>query len=211
MNAEDKNNEEERNKGFNTADIPSHEHIEELIEDIKTFEKKYPLYDVKQPEKVKSEEFELEIEKTVDSDVDLLSKTEVTGKIKKFFKTKKRNISEKKTGDLHNKSLFPKISIKRKKETTQTEKTEKKGKVVKPNVFRIGYNDSGELVNLDLKKKEFTEKSKGKKNFFKKLFKFKKGEEQKSEEAEDEKTSKIKNVLGKIGKLKNAIPFKRNK
>lgn len=85
-------------------------------------------------------------------------------------------------------------------------------KELKPNVFNIGFNDNGELVNLDLKKKKVIEKTDKKLSLdkFKNLIKRNKNKSDvptsESDNEKGSKFSKIKDKLGKIGKLKKIIP-----
>lgn len=81
-----------------------------------------------------------------------------------------------------------------------------KKKVPKPATFNIGFNDNGNLVNYDFKKKKVANKSKFK---ITNLIKRKKPKDEKtSEEGEDSKVSKIKEKFGFFGKLKKFIPTK---
>ncbi len=207
-----KTEEDEMDKGFNSADIPSHEQVNQLIEEIKNFEEKYPLFDVKPVKKEKKQLNRLE----EPSEVPVIKPEDnVSNKFKNIFKKVKKNKSYK-TIDIQkkkdNKKLLPNFSLKQKKGTIQKKisvKKKVKSKPVNPNIFRIGFDDKGNLVNLDLKKKDEIKKKPSKLNFLNKIFKKENSSEENSSNAG--KFGKIKSVFGKVGKLKNAIPFKRNK
>ena len=96
-------------------------------------------------------------------------------------------------------------------------KRKEKPVVEKPSAtFRIRFDESGNLVNLDIKKPEPKVKvEKDKKKFsLKKILPGKKSKDKGDEEASKEKSSigsKLKGSFGKIGKLKNVIPNKSKK
>lgn len=207
----DKTEEDEMDKGFNAADIATHEQVTQLIEDIKKFEEKYPLFDVKPVKKEKKQVNELETPPSVPI---IDPKNNISNNFKKIFKRKRKNKSfnkfeNQKKND--NKKLLPIYPVKQKKESKHRKirvKKENKSKPVKPNIFRVGFDNEGNFVNLDLKKKEVKDKP-SKLNFLRKIFKIEKSSDDNS--SDDGKLGKLKSVFGKVGKLKNAIPFKRNK
>jgi len=90
-------------------------------------------------------------------------------------------------------------------------KKEKESKPNVPTTFKIGFNEKGELVNLDLKQpkpKKENEKSKSKFNLKKLIPIKKKGEESAESSESSSKVSKLKGGLGKLSKLKKVIPNK---
>lgn len=213
MNEIDKTEEDEMDKGFNTADITSHKQINQLIEDIKKFEEKYPLFDVKPVKKEKKTQVN-ELEKPPSVPI-IDPENNISKNFKNIFKRKKKDKSFNKFENQSrkdNKKLLPNLTLKQKKSPKHRKisvKKEIKSKPVKPNIFRIGFNNEGQLVNLDLKKKKEVKEKPSKLNFLKKIFKREKSSEENS--SNDGKLGKLKSVFGKVGKLKNAIPFKRNK
>jgi hypothetical protein len=95
----------------------------------------------------------------------------------------------------------------------------KKEKIVvdKPSAtFRIRFDESGGLVNLDFKRPEPKNKVKADKKKFslKKILPFKKSKDKSDKSTSQEKSSigsKLKGSFGKISKLKNVIPNKSKK
>ncbi len=78
-----------------------------------------------------------------------------------------------------------------------------------PAIFNIGFNDNGNLVNLDLKIKEEKEGKQKKINLKNVLNIF--SRKNKSKEKSDSKMSKIKSKFGGISKIKKIIPSKSKK
>jgi len=83
-------------------------------------------------------------------------------------------------------------------------------KFVIPNTFNIGFNKTGELVNLDLKKKKNIEKKKHSfsiKNLIKRDKKRENNEE--SDEDDTSKIGKLKAKLNFLSKIKKVLPGKK--
>lgn len=87
--------------------------------------------------------------------------------------------------------------------------------VEKPSAtFRIRFNESGNLVNLDFKKPVPKPKKDKKKLSLKKILPGRKSKDKVESDSTKEKSSKVsklKGGLGKIGKIKNVIPNKSKK
>lgn len=99
-----------------------------------------------------------------------------------------------------------------KKKFSFLKKEKKEAKPTIPTTFKIGFDEKGELVNLDLKKpkpKKEKEGAKGKFNL-KKIIPFKKkGAEDAGDKAgSSSKLKGLKGGLGKLSKLKKVIPTK---
>ncbi len=110
-----------------------------------------------------------------------------------------KNISEddESIGELNNK----KFSFLKK--TKENEKT----KV--PTTFKIGFDEDGKLVNLDLKKpKPKKDDASSKKKFSVKSLLPKRKKENEETKDDGSKSSKLKKGLGKLSKLKRVIPSK---
>ena len=181
----------------NIDNLNTHEKIQSLLDEIKEFENKNPEYPIVEPEIV-FEEVPAEI---IEDEDQFLSEPEERG-----LKTGLRR--------------FNLITIrKRKKLITGKEPAEvenlKKVKEIKPTTFKIGFDEDGNLVNLDLKKPKIKEKSGSKSKRFgglKKLARRKKGEKAESEgESKESKTGRFKGALGKVGKLKKVVPSRGRK
>jgi len=103
------------------------------------------------------------------------------------------------------------IPIKTDEEVKKKKQKKHSSKPVVHTSFKVRFDESGELINVDLRKPK-QEPEKKKKFSFKKLVKGRKKE--KTETAEPEaksKKSKLKGGLGKIGKLKRVIPSRGKK
>jgi len=193
---------EETNSKINT-----HQQIQTMIDDLLELEKSLPLFDLPASEMIlgenQTEDASEEQGFATISDGNLESEPEIT---KKGLKIK-------------HKKLFS-LKIKRRKSATDKEISEKKyltfkPKELKPTEFMVGFDENGNLVNLDLRKPKIKEKSVsklGKINILKKIKSRKKGEKSVGSSSDDKsKGSKIKGVFGKVAKLKNAIPGKGKK
>ncbi|MCK5636883.1 MAG: hypothetical protein KAH91_05615, partial [Thermoplasmatales archaeon] len=78
--------------------------------------------------------------------------------------------------------------------------------------FKLRFDEKGKLVNIDLKKPKQSEPKSESKKRFKLPIPKRKGKEKEGETKTTEKKSKgLKGKLGKISKLKVAIPSKRKK
>lgn len=112
---------------------------------------------------------------------------------------------------------FPDSSVGDKPKRFKFLKKKEKPVVDKPSAtFRIRFDESGDLVNLDIKKSEPKTKLKtDKKKFsFKKMLPFKRLKDEGDKSSSGEKSSigsKLNGSLGKISKLKNIIPNKSKK
>ncbi len=184
------------------SNIKSHDDIIQKINEIKTFEEKYPYFDINElPQENLQQENKIE-----DDFNEKNHQNKIFNKLKVFNKIKFKK-SEK---DNSNVKEFKKP---KKIEEATKEIKEKKAEErdVNPTVFNIGYDKDGDLVNLDLKKIKAKDKG-GKANtgFLNKILKRGKSEEGNKEE-KGNIVSKIKNSFGKIGKIKNAIPLKGKK
>lgn len=170
-----------------SSPVKTHEEILELIEEIKEFENRFPDFD----RGGKWETIEPEI--TVTEQKPIPIKTEEYEKKSRkhiFFRIKRRSKSE-----------VPKL------------KRERKATTIK---LRIG--EEGKLVNTDIRKTKPKKAKEDKPKFnIRKILSRKKEEtsetlrEQKSEEDKRISLSKIKNIFGGIGKLKNVIPGRKSK
>jgi hypothetical protein len=103
---------------------------------------------------------------------------------------------------------------KKKKKSYLRKKKKKESKPKTPTTFKIGFNEKGNLVNLDLKQSKVKKddvKSKDKFSF-KKLLPIKKSEKKETSDtdAKSSKLSKVKSSLRKLNKLKRVIPNKDN-
>lgn len=181
-----------------------HEKIQALLDEIKGFEDKFPGYAIKEPEIIKGEVHFGDVpdgDSTKDEEEELtsemeLEKSRLTPKSRRFrirIRRRKSKVAE----DLTDDEVLTKV------------------KEITPTTFRFGVDQSGKLVNLDLKKPKIKPKSESR---FKKLAGLKdklhrkKGGKTESEGTEEKsKISKFKGAFGKIGKLKKAIPHKSKK
>ncbi len=153
------------------SSVKSHEELIEIIDELKEFENIE--IDENFNKKQKTNEI-IEIDKNEVSDNLIIDDSD---KRKDFFKN---------------------ISIFSNKEKNIDEKSVKE---INPSTFKIGFNDNGELVNLDfrIKKQVENKESNKKKN---------KSDDEKSNKS---KFSKIKNKFSNIGKLKKIIPTRNKK
>jgi len=165
------------------APIKNHEKIIQMIDEIREFESIEN--DLKIEEKKKKEDI-IEIEhKVLEHEEEILESREK----KKFF------------DELRHVHF-----------TTHPNKNNKVEKMIIPSTFKVGFNENGNLVNLNLKKKKEVQK----KNKFLKIKNLIKRKKVKETEKEDEsskeesssKIGKLKSKFGAIGKLKNVIPKK---
>jgi len=103
------------------------------------------------------------------------------------------------------------IPIKTDEEVKQKKQKKHGSKPVIHTSFKVRFDESGELVNLDLRKTK-KEPEKKKKISLKRLGKGRKKEKTENTESEEKsKKSKLKSGLGKIGKLKKVIPSRGKK
>jgi len=103
------------------------------------------------------------------------------------------------------------IPIKTDEEIKPKKQKKHESKPVVHTSFKVRFDESGELVNLDLRKPKKEPETK-KKISLKKLGKGKKKEKTENTESEEKsKKSKLKGGLGKIGKLKRVIPSRGKK
>jgi len=181
-----------------------HEKIQVLLDEIKGFEDKFPGYAVKEPEIIEGEGHFSDVsdgDSTRDGEKELTSEMELE---KSGLKPKSRRF---------------RIRIRRRKSKVGEDLTDAevltKVKEITPTTFRVGINESGKVVNLDLRKPKIKPKSESR---FKKLAVLKdklhrkKGGKTESEGTEEKsKASKFKGAFGKVGKLKKAIPHKSKK
>ena len=193
---------------FRDVDILSkeqkHEKIQALLDEIKGFEDKFPGYAVKEPEIIEGDVHFSSLpegDSTKDEEKELtsemqLEKSGLTPKSRRFrirIRRRKSKVAE----DLRDDEVLTKV------------------KEITPTTFRFGVDQSGKLVNLDLRKPKIKPKSKSR---FKKLAGLKdklhrkKGDRTESEGSKEKsKPSKFKGAFGKVGKLKKAIPHKTKK
>ena len=182
----------------------THEKIQVLLDEIKEFEDKFPEYALKEPEIIEGDVYPSDVlgeDSIKDGEKQLTSEMELE---KSGLKPRSRKFS---------------IRIRRKKSKTGEDLTDAevltKVKDITPTTFRVGFDESGKLVNLDLRKPKIKPKSESR---FKKLVGLKnklhrkKGGKTESEGTEGKsKASKFKGAFGKIGKLKKVIPHKGKK
>lgn len=196
-----------RDKEENYSKIRTHQQIQTMIDELFEFEKNLPLFELPPSEiildETQAEETSEEQEFVTMPGENLESEPEIT---KKGLKIKFKRLYS--------------FKIKRRKSETDSEISEKKFLIFKPKElksteFMVGFNENGNLVNLDLRKPKIKEKPEsklGKLNILKKIKGRKKGEKSESSSSDDKfKGSKIKSIFGKVGKLKNAIPGKGKK
>lgn len=199
----------------NNLDLKSHQDINLLIEDIKKFEEKFSFFEIQ------------EIDKDNDKENSLNSPSYVTPNksIKKTMKTKKRLVIKKRklSKEVETKKRFHKkqnnfsfklFSIKNSSNKNDRikvgSKNFEKKTVIKPNVFHIGFDENGQLVNLDIKKRIVENNKSDKKSLFGRIIKKNKSES--NEETDKEvKNSKFKGFFIKVKNIKKAIPLIRNK
>ena len=172
--------------------VKTHEEILQLIEEIKEIERSFDEIEIEEP---LIQEWETLKPETTQEEVKIIPiKSEIEeGKKKKhaLFRIKRRSRSEVKR-------------IKREKQYA---------------TFKLRFDEQGNLVNLDFRKsKPKSEKTKSKFKLpinLKKLIRKGKGESETTEESPaGEKKGiggKLKNVLGMVSKLKNAIPGRGKK
>lgn len=168
-------------ENMSDSEIKSHSEILQLIDEIRIYEQNFVDFSTDLIEETKEEEHEL-IE----------------------IKHKKPSLEK------H--SFEKKMKAKRvKKKHKSLKKKQKKAKPKVSTTFKIGFDDGGELVNLDLKKPKTKQKGDKSKNKFnlKSILPFKKKGKDNAEGSSDSpKSSKLKGGLGKLGKLKKVIPNK---
>ena len=103
--------------------------------------------------------------------------------------------------------------LENKEKNTFIKKIKKEPKPKVPTNFKIGFDENGKLVNLDLKKIQPKNKAKEPKGKFnlKKIIPFRKKQDKSDDSESSSKKSKLKGLkggLGKLGKLKKVIPNK---
>lgn len=177
----------------NISFVKKHEEILEMIEEIKIFEKKFIRHDF--------EETELEF---IEVEEDVLEFIEVEeDKLEQFETTPMKKVKKKLKND-----RILNASSEVQKEKIQANPT-------MAATFKIRFDDTGELVNIDFKKS----KPKPESNRLLKFSKFRINKNGINEKTETEignskkksKFLKLKVGLGKIGKLKKAIPTREKK
>ncbi|MCK4995763.1 MAG: hypothetical protein KAR55_02645 [Thermoplasmatales archaeon] len=194
----------------------SHEEILRLIEEIKAFEENYPEYYV--VERTETEEELIDIEKDgehfselgqgtmefIEVDPDVVEFVEVGTEFESVpfeQETEKPGLKDSIT-----KSKFFKIKV---RGSTDVKKARLERKAA---TFKLRFDEKGKLVNIDLKKPKQSEPKSESKKRFKLPIPKRKGKEKEGETKTTEKKSKgLKGKLGKISKLKVAIPSKRKK
>jgi len=198
MAPRDNNMDELDSEQDNTISLAkTHEEILEILEEIKKFEKKFIGHDFEETE-VEFIEVEEDVVEFVEVEEDKLEQFEPIP-IKE--ETKKPGLKEK----LKINRIF--------KSRSEVQKEKVEAKPISAATFKIRFDDSGELVNIDFKKPK--PESKRRFNFSKLKIKRKRKNEKTEKETETSekksKFSKLKGGLGKIGKLKKAIPHRGKK
>jgi hypothetical protein len=190
--------------GETLSEISKHKHILKLLEEIKEFETVFPEYEIIEPDiYIGNVSYgNLTEDDILDEDKELIAE---------------ENLEERKAKPRHRRIIA--IRIRRRKSRsdgniTDAKVLERKAKTKKitPTTFNVGFDNDGNLVNLDLRKPEIKPKSESR---FKKLAglkRFRRGKKSESTESasseETSKASKLKGKFSKIGKLKNAIPHR---
>ena len=192
----------------------SHEEILRLIEEIKAFEEEFPEYYIVE----KTEEELIDVEKDgehfsefghgimefIEVDPDVVEFVEVGAEFDSVpfeQETEKPGLKDSIT-----KSKFFKIKV---RGSTDVKKARLERKAA---TFKLRFDEKGKLVNIDLKKPKPSEPKSESKKRFKLPIPKRKGKEKEGETKTTEKKSKgLKGKLGKISKLKVAIPGKRKK
>jgi hypothetical protein len=201
----------DREKDEDFSKILTHEQIRSMMDELLEFEKKLPLFDISDSEMVYEDS---QMMKKDEEDIDIVSDKSL--EFEPETKKKKVKFSFKK---------LPKLKIKRKtsaktSDISYTKVFKIKALELKPNEFRFGLDEKGDLVNLDLRKSK-PHQPKSESKFVSKLSKInplkfikgrkKGGETQSSSDEKGSKGSKVKGIFGSIGKLKNAIPSRGKK
>ncbi|MCK4365432.1 MAG: hypothetical protein KAW45_05230 [Thermoplasmatales archaeon] len=194
----------------------SHEEILRLIEEIKTFEEKFPEYYV--VERTETEEELIDIEKDgehftefgqgtmefIEVDPDVVEFVEVGTEFESVSfeqETEKQGLKDSIT-----KSKFFKIKA---RGSTDVKKVRLEQKAA---TFKLRFDEKGKLVNLDFKTPKPSEPKSESKKRFKLPIPKRKGKSKEGETKTTEKKSKgLKGKLGKIGNLKKVIPSKGKK
>ena len=104
------------------------------------------------------------------------------------------------------------LSNQNEKKVSFLKKKEKESKPKIPTKFKIGFNEKGELVNLDLKKPKIKQEKEGTKGKFdlKRLIK-KKGDAGAGDTSDSSSIiSKLKGLKGRLSTLKKVIPNKKS-
>lgn len=194
----------------------SHEEILRLVEEIKAFEERFPEYYI--VERTETEEELIDVEKDgehfsefgqgtmefIEVDPDVVEFAEVGAEFESVPFEQETGKSGLK--DSITKSKFFKIKA---RGSTEVKKARLERKAA---TFKLRFDEKGKLVNIDLKKPKLSEPKAESKKRFKLPIPKRKGKEKEGETKTTEKKSKgLKGKLGKISKLKVAIPGKRKK
>jgi len=183
----------------------THAEIIEMIEEIKKYENKFQKFDLEIIESDKE---------LIDLEPEILEFTEVENDIVHFVEIDKDKLEQfglvqpdqrKQKKKVKKRIKFRFLNPKKKDENKIGEV-----RVINPTIFKLRINKEGKLINTELKAPKIPPKSK--KGKFLKKISIKKGKKSKTETSEEkQKTSKIKEGLRKLGRLKKAIPTKSKK
>ncbi|MEF8879006.1 MAG: hypothetical protein V5A64_01270 [Candidatus Thermoplasmatota archaeon] len=204
-----------------SSNVRSHDEILEMIEEAKQFEERIPEFDVEPAPVEEEEEIIEETEEELAEGIERKKRENaILLKIKSFLNLKPEDLSritkdvkpeptvaesdkvkERKPGFLKGK-LKDKIFkfFKRRQKGVEGSRPGKHI-LLTPTSFRVGFDENGNLVNLDLMKDE--EKAKKIERNLKGIFKKEGGKSS----SEGSISGKFKNVFGKLGRLKEGIPF----
>ena len=183
----------------------THAEIIEMIEEIKKYENKFQKFDLEIIESDKE---------LIDLEPEILEFTEVENDIVHFIEVDKDKLEQfglvqpdqrKQKKKVKKRIKFRFLNPKKKDENKIGEV-----RVINPTIFKLRINEEGKLINTELKAPKVPSNSK--KGKFLKKISIKKGKKSKTETSEEkQKTSKIKEGLRKLGRLKKAIPTKSKK
>ena len=177
----------------NVTPVKTHEEIIAITRELKELEERYGAFEIVEIEEESEELIEVDHGDLPEPDKIVveskIKKPDLDTKLKKYkiFKVKVRNKSKVKT-------------IREAKSAT----------------FRMRFDETGNLVNLDFKKPKPKKESESKPGRLSKLKKLRKGKKGKGEPSSAEgetkdKKSKGSKLKGRIGKLKKVIPGKKSK
>ena len=163
--------------------VKTHADIMKMLDEVKDFEKKIPEYEIEEEvEFVEIETIKPQQDMIPEQNFSEIKKDESLPEFKEIEKPVSKGLK--------------KIKIKAHQKSFK-QKTKKKPP--KPATFRLGFNEKGELINLDLrkiKKKSFSDSK------IYSLFRKITGKKTSSDQSGKKGISKLKGVLGKIPRVK---------
>ena len=177
---------------FKSISMKSHEEILALLDEIKGFERRFEEFEIQEP---RIEQEFIEVEQDGIEEINFLP---IENEIEKAGEVKRR------------KHPFSRVRL---RSRSEVQRLRREGVLKTPTVFKVRFNEGGNLVNIDLKRQKPERKPKSEKRFSLSKFRRKGTEKQEASEVKsgESRFSKLKGGLSKLGKLRGAIPSKSKK